>query len=72
MTAVTSEQWTLARRVESILRRENGCRDEELAERLDVAVTDLRPVLRALWGMRRADRCWSWTVAVPRRKVRAA
>jgi hypothetical protein len=66
---VTPEQWRLVRRAETVLQQETGCRDDELAGLLEVAVVDLRPVLGAMYRMRRVDRCWAWTVAPPARRA---
>jgi hypothetical protein len=63
---VTREQWRLADRVTPVLETEIGMTDTALAEVLSVTVADLVPVLQVLYRQQRVDRCWSWTVSVPR------
>ena len=66
---MTPAQRQLARRAEAILRREIGLRDDELAAKLGVPIAEVLPVVRAMWAMRRCDRCWGWTVSEPARRA---
>ena len=66
---MTPAQRHLASRVVGVLRRDVGRRDIELAERLDVTLAELRPVLAALYRRRRVDACWGWTVTPPARRA---
>jgi hypothetical protein len=69
---VTPAQWRLARLIETILTAESGAAVAELAERIGAALADVRATVRALYGMRRADFCWGYVVAVPSREGRRA
>ena len=62
---MTGAQWRLARQIQAILTAESGASFEELTERTGGAFTDVRAAGRALYGMRRADFCWSFLTAVP-------
>ena len=63
---MTPAQWRLANRIVTLLADEIGLADRDLAVRLDVSMVEVVPVLRVLYRQHRIDRCWSYTVLVPR------
>jgi transcription initiation factor IIE alpha subunit len=66
---MTPFQKMTSNRVAAILRAEIGLRDDEIAERLDLPLAELRPILRAMYWSHRIDRCWAYTVAPPGRRA---
>ncbi len=59
---MTPAQWQAARRVVAILESDIGRTDHDLAAMLGITVAELRPIVGALYGQRRIDRCWSYCV----------
>jgi hypothetical protein len=55
----------LRRQIEDIITAESGASFDELADRTNVAYPDVRTVVWALYGAKRADICWGYVVAVP-------
>lgn len=55
--------------IAAILSAEIGLTDDEIAGRLGLPLSELRPILRAMYWSKRIDRCWSYTVAPPKRRA---
>ena len=52
---MTPRQWRLSRQVTAILSADAGRTDSDLAERLGVTLTELRPVIGMLIGWKRVE-----------------
>jgi hypothetical protein len=62
---VNARQWQLARRAVDEVSTAGALTDRMLAERLDVTVTELRPVIGMLLGRGKLERCVGYLVIVP-------